>query len=82
MLSRLSLRCSHFPLPVLLLERVLEHLDLDRHRCLDLVQRGRVQGARDGGQAFQERHGDGDHRDGQCAGWVCGGRDLQGAVRQ
>ena len=53
------MRCSHSPLPVLLPERVLEHLDLDRHRRCDLVQRGRVQGARDGGQAFQEWHGDG-----------------------
>ena len=48
MLSRLSLRCSHSPLPVLLPEP--EHLDLDRHRRVDLVQRGRVQGARDRGQ--------------------------------
>ena len=79
MLSRLSLRCSHSPLPVLLPERVLEHLDLDRHRRCDLVQRGRVQSAHHRWQAFQERHGDGDHWHGERAGRLCCGRDLQGA---
>ncbi len=85
MLSRLSLRCSHSPLPVLLPEREPEHWTLDRHRGCDLVQRGCVQSARDRGQAFQERHGDGDHWHGERAVRLCGGRDLQGAegaVRQ
>ena len=72
-------RFAHPPLSVLLSAREPEHLDFDRHRRVDLVQRGRVQGARDSWQAFQERHGDGDHRDGQRAGRLCRGRDLQGA---